>query len=115
MSLDTIRANPGLDYIADLALSESHDPTPTLLDDTTFTATSQETLSSTILASYITSYAEAKGHRAVIFCDTATKLAAKTLAAISKGQGWNLGEIVGAGDIPIAGSGRPEDFTLASR
>ena len=51
-------------------------------------------------------YAEQKGHKAVIFCESSTKLAAKTLAAISKGQGWNLGELVGGSGVPIDGSSR---------
>lgn len=95
-----------------MTVAQAGEATTALLADNAFTATSQETLSSTVLASYVTKYAEEHNHKAVFFCDTATKLAAKTLAAISKGQGWNLGELVGAGDIPIAGSGAFESSSV---
>lgn len=92
--------------LPDLHLNEATATAPALIKDSNFTPTSQETLSSTIFTSFIAKYAELKGHKAVVFCESATKLAAKTLQAISKGQGWNLGELVGGSDIPIAGSSK---------
>jgi hypothetical protein len=99
-----IASKPDSTCSSDLHLSTSTVDSTPLLKDSNFTASSQETLSSTVLATFIAKYAEEKGHKAVIFCDSATKLAAKTITAISKGQGWNLGELVSGGDIPIAGS-----------
>lgn len=50
-------------------------------------------------------YAKEKGHKAVVTCETSTKLAAVTLSAMSKGQGWNIGELVSAVNVPVHGSG----------
>lgn len=70
-----------------------------------FSITSKATLSTTILNTYIAHYAAEKGHKAVLFCDTSTKLAAKTLAAMAKGQGWSLSEQVTGADVPVPSTG----------
>lgn len=80
--------------------------TTTLLSSKRYTPTASETVRSSILNSYIIDYARKQGHRAIILCDSATKLAAKSLSAISKGQGWALGEMVAAADVPVPGSGK---------
>ena len=71
----------------------------------TLSATSRQTLSDTVLSTYIAQYAASQGHRAIISCETATKLAARTLGAMATGQGYALGELVALVDVPVLGTG----------
>jgi hypothetical protein len=77
-----------------------------------FTPTSRETIDSTTRNALITSHAISKGHKAVLFPDDSTQLAARMLSAMSKGQGWNIGELVAAADVPVPNSGRSRLETL---
>lgn len=84
--------------------SISNGPAGIMSEHPAFTPASSQTLTTATLTAHLAQYAQQNGHKAVIMCDTATKLAAKTLSAMSKGQGWNLGELVSASDVPIHGS-----------
>lgn len=57
------------------------------------------------------SYAHAKGHKVILFSDDATELASKTLSAISLGQGYTVGELVSAVDVPTAYPGKSNQFS----
>lgn len=75
-----------------------------LPQQSSFSATACQTLSDSILSAFIARYAAFEGQRAVITCECATKLAARTLAAMATGQGYALGELVALADVPVLGT-----------
>lgn len=102
LSKDTSR----LKTVPDLALHSENGSSAgaPLHKHTSLSATSRQTLSESVRLAYISRYAAAQGHKAVITCESATKLAARTLGAMATGQGYALGELVALTDVPVLGT-----------
>ncbi|KAM0749681.1 hypothetical protein T439DRAFT_381255, partial [Meredithblackwellia eburnea MCA 4105] len=90
--LSTSLTSPNLDSIQ--ALEPSNSNLPTLLAP--LSTTSSASLRASLVQSLLRRTAVDRGHEILLTGESATRVAVKTLAGMSEGRGWSLGEEVGA-------------------